>query len=106
MSYWNQHGAPFPWGKFGIDADLNFTFDFSEFAAMAGEGLIVMSVTVEPHAALEIGPVWLAGNIATFRVKNSSTPARPGTLVPLRMHITLSDDQHDDRTRLLRIEPR
>lgn len=105
-SYWNNTGAPFPWGKFGIDADLAFTFDFSEFAATAGEGLTVASVAVHPDSHLVIGPVWLNDGEATFRVRNSSAPAKVGSFVPLRMHITLSDGQHDDRTRLLKITPR
>lgn len=106
MSYWNETGAPFPWGPFGIDADLAFTFDFSDFAALAGNALTVSSVTVEPDARLDIGAVSLVSGEATFRVKNSETPGAVGTFVPLRMHITLSDGQHDDRTRLLKIMPR
>lgn len=102
---WKNTGAPFPWDEMDPDAKLAFTFDFSDFVALAGEGLTLASVDLvdldpglEPWGA----PASVTDGVYTMRLQRSAEPAT-GQDMQFTLRPTLSDGQRDDRTFILRI---
>lgn len=53
-----------------------------------------------------VGAVSLEGSVITARVKRSEVAATIGVMMTIRLHMTLSDGQHDDRNFLLRLVER
>jgi hypothetical protein len=104
---WNRGGAPYPWRPFGYDADLVFTWDARDFAARAGTGLSVASASLALDAGLEqVGTIAIIDGTINARIRRNGTTRLYGAMMAVRLHITLSDGQHDDRTFLLKNVPR
>lgn len=104
-SFWRYTGAPFPWGPFDPQDDLAFTFDFSEFAALAGPALTVQSVSAAIDPLLEtVGAPTLAAGVYTIRLKRTAAPL-PANKTQLQFTLTpiLSDGQRTDRSFILRL---
>lgn len=107
MNAWNYTGAPHPWAPFGIDADLVFSWDVSAWVASAGPALTLQSAEMVLDERLQlVGAVSLEGSVITARVKRSEVAATIGAMMKLRLHMTLSDGQHDDRNFLLKLVER
>ena len=53
---WKTAGAPYPWREFDPDAKLAFTFDFSDFAALAGGTPAENAATTRAILSGEPGP--------------------------------------------------
>lgn len=104
-SFWSYTGAPFPWGPFDPEDDLAFTFDFSQFAALAGTSLTVASVVPMLDPLLEVVDVpSLAAGVYTIRLKRNADPLPAGkTQMQFTLRPVLSDGQGTDRTFILRL---
>jgi hypothetical protein len=102
---WKNTGAPYPWREFDPDAKLAFTFDFSDFVALAGEGLTLASAdVVDLDPALEQwgAPASTAGAVLTMRLQRSALETTKQDL-RFTLRPTLSDGQRTDRTFILRL---
>ena len=102
---WKTAGAPYPWREFDPDAKLAFTFDFSDFAALAGEGLTLASVdVVDLDPALEQwgAPASIADAVFTMRLQRSALETTKQDL-RFTLRPVLSDGQRIDRTFILRL---
>lgn len=107
MNAWNYTGAPHPWAPFGIDADLVFSWDVSAWVASSGPALTLQTAEVALDERLRmVGAVSLEGSVITARIKRSDVAATIGTMMKIRIHMTLSDGQHDDRNFLLKLVER
>jgi hypothetical protein len=104
--FWKTTGPKAPWGDFDPNAKLNFSFDLSPWADTAGTGLTVSACDVAVDPLLQVESQ-LAGGVVTVKVQ----AAAGATLVPsaslwVRLRMTLSDGQRDDRTFWLVVQER
>lgn len=100
--FWNIP-AQYPCGEFAANANLNFSFDFSEFVANAGTGLTLADMQVLGGTGLTFGPVARTGSVATVNVRKVDPTSGVGTRIEFTVRAILSDAQSDDWSFLLEI---
>lgn len=97
-TYWRTSGPKAPWGPFDPDANLNFSFDVSEWVASAGIGLTLSACDVISDALLQVDKA-VTGSLVTLRVRAVSASTIPaGATLAITLRMSLSDGQRDDRT--------
>lgn len=96
--FWKTTGPKAPWGDFDPNAKLNFSFDLSPWVGTAGTALTVVSCEVTADPLLHVESQ-LAGDVVTVQARAADGAALvPNASLWLRLRMTLSDGQRDDRT--------
>jgi hypothetical protein len=104
--FWKTTGPKAPWGDFDPEAILNFSFDLSPWVSTAGTALTVASCEVTADPLLHVESQ-LLGAAVTVQVRAADGQAlAPSSYLWLRLRMTLSDGQRDDRTFWLLVRPR
>jgi hypothetical protein len=104
--FWKTTGPKAPWGDFDPNAQLNFSFDLSPWVATAGTDLTLSSCEVASDALLHVSSQ-LAESVATVQVRAADgATLLAGAWLWIRLRVTLSDGQRDDRTFWLLVRER
>ena len=104
-NFWNIP-APYPCGPFDLDAELNFSFDFSRWAVASGPGVTVQEVTVINGDGLTFSGSSLDAGVFTVRISKTDPATGKGLRIPFTLRATLSDGQRDERTYMLEMRQR
>lgn len=98
--------AQYPCGPFDLDAVLNFSFDFADWAAKAGPNTTVATVEVRDGDGLTFSGQSLNAGVFTVQVRKTDPGTGKGLRIPFTLRVNLSDGQQDDRTFMLEMRQR
>lgn len=105
INFWNIP-AQYPCGPFDLDAILNFSFDFSPWAAKSGPGVTVASVSIINGDGLTFTGNALDAGVFTVQIRKIDPLTGKGEKFPFTLRTVLSDGQQDDRTFMLEMRQR